>query len=53
MRAARNAFLVLLIVLFAVSVYQFITDGGFLAGALWILGVVVFYGSKYYYKRAG
>ena len=45
--AARNAFLVL----FGLSVYQFVTDGGFLAGALWTLGAVVFYISKYYYRR--
>lgn len=49
--AARNAFLVLFVVLFGLSVYQFVTGGGFLAGALWTLGAAVFYASKYYYQR--
>ena len=50
MLAARNGFIVLFVVLFGVSVYQFVTDGGFLAGSLWVLGAAVFYVSKYYYR---
>lgn len=49
--AARNAFLVLFVVLLGLSIYQFVTGGGFLAGALWTLGALVFYASKYYYQR--
>lgn len=51
MRSARNGYLVLILVLLGLSIYQFVTDGGFLAGALWVVGVAVFYVSKYYYQR--
>lgn len=51
--AARNAFIVLFVVLFGLSVYQFVTEGGFLAGALWTLGAASFYASKYYYRWRG
>jgi hypothetical protein len=49
--AARNGFLGLFVVLFGLSVYQFINGEGFLAGGLWTLGAVVFYASKFYYNR--
>lgn len=50
-RSARNGYLVLILVLLGLSIYQFVTGGGFLAGALWVVGVAVFYVSKYYYMR--
>jgi len=54
MRGARNGFLVLILALLAVSVYNFVfvTGSGLTVPALWALGVVVFYGSKYYYQRS-
>lgn len=51
MRSARNGYLVLILVLLVLSIYQFLTGGGFLAGGLWVVGVAVFYASKYYYRR--
>lgn len=52
MRAARNGFLVLILVLLGVSIYEFIyvENSGLVVPALWTIGVVVFYGSKYYYR---
>lgn len=54
MRAARNGFLVLIVVLLGLSIYEFVfVDGSRLTvPALWTLGVVVFYASKLYYQRA-
>jgi hypothetical protein len=53
MRAARNGFLVLIVVLLGLSVYRFwfVEKGGMTIPALWTLGVVVYYGSKLYYER--
>lgn len=53
MRAARNGFLVLIIVLLGLSVYRFwfLEEGGMTIPLLWTLGVVVYYGSKLYYER--
>jgi len=53
MRAARNAFLVVIVLLLGVSVYQFLTIGivSRPIGLLWVAGVLAFYGSKYYYQR--
>jgi len=52
-RSARNGFFVLILALFGVGMYQIIVlgDDGFLVSTLWLVGVVVFYGSKQYYKR--
>lgn len=51
--SARNAFLVLLVSLVAVGLYQFLTAGSVTRPVvvLWVVGVVVFYGSKTYYRR--
>lgn len=51
--AARNAFIVLLVVLFGLSVYQFafVENGDMMAAALWTLGAAVFYVSRTYYRR--
>lgn len=53
LRAARNAFLTLIVVLMGVSVYQFAFVGNPspLSAGLWTLGVVVYYLSKVYYDR--
>ncbi|MEF8814999.1 MAG: hypothetical protein V5A55_14485 [Halovenus sp.] len=53
MRAARNGFLVLILVLLLLSVYRFVfvDEGGLMVPALWTLGVAVFYASRYYYRR--
>jgi hypothetical protein len=54
-RSARNGFFVLILALFGVGMYQIIVlgDDGLLVSTLWLVGVVVFYGSKQYYKRQG
>lgn len=53
MQAARNGFLVLIVVLLAVSVYEFVyvDQSGLTVPALWTLGAVVYFASKYYYER--
>ncbi len=53
MRAARNGFMVLILVLLGVSIYEFVyvEQSGLTVPALWTLGVVVFYASKFYYRR--
>ena len=53
MRAARNGFLVLIVALLFVGVYEFlyVADSGLTVPALWGLGVAVFYASRYYYAR--
>lgn len=55
MRAARNGFLVLIVVLLGLSIYEFVyvDDSGLSIPALWTLGVIVFYGSRYYYRHKG
>ena len=53
MRAARNGFLVLIVLLLTASVYQFmlLSDPEPLIAVLWIVGAAVFYASRYYYRR--
>lgn len=53
MRAARNAFFVLIIVLLAVSIYEFafVEDSGLTVPALWTLGAGLYYVSLFYYRR--
>jgi len=53
-RAARNGFLVLIILLLTASVYQFmlLSDPEPLIAALWVVGAAVFYASRYYYRRS-
>jgi hypothetical protein len=52
-RSARNGFFVLILALFGVGMYQIIVLGedSLVVSSLWLVGVVVFYGSKQYYKR--
>ena len=52
-RSARNGFGVLIVLLLAISTYQFVTIGTFTwpVGLLWVAAVVTFYGSKRYYRR--
>lgn len=53
LRAARNAFLLLLLALVVISTYQFVTVGGLAPeiGAIWVVGVGTYYGSRWYYGR--
>lgn len=53
LRSARNAFLALLLVLVAVSTYQFVTIQRITPelAAVWITGAGAFYASKWYYGR--
>jgi len=53
MRAARNAFLVVILLLLGVSTYQFFTIDSITRpiALLWIVAVLAFYGSKHYYRR--
>jgi len=55
LRSARNAFLALLLVLVAISIYQFITVGSVTPAiaVVWVTGAGVFYVSKWYYGRDG
>lgn len=55
LRAARNAYLLILLALVAVSTYQFVTTGGLAPeiAAIWVVGVGTYYGSKWYYGRQG
>jgi len=50
---ARNGFLVVLLALLAVGVYQVVQVGSVspAVGGTWVAGVLVFYGSKWYYER--
>jgi hypothetical protein len=53
LKSARNGFLVLILAVLAVGVYQ-ITQEGTASPAIvatWVAGVLVFYGSKWYYGR--
>lgn len=54
LRSARNAFLALLLVLVAISIYQFATDGRITTeiAIVWVTGAGGFYASKWYYGRA-
>jgi hypothetical protein len=53
LRSARNAYLVVLLLLVGISVYQFVTIGRITApiAAVWIAAAGVFYLSKWYYGR--
>jgi len=53
MRAARNGFMVLIVFLLGLSLYEFaaVENSGLRIPAAWAVGVVVYYGSKYYYQR--
>lgn len=53
LRAARNAYLVLIVTLLGIGIYQLVTVGEVRPEilGLWIGGVVVYYGSKWYYER--
>jgi hypothetical protein len=53
LRSARNAYLVVLLLLVGISVYQFVTIGHITApiAAVWIAAAGVFYLSKWYYGR--
>lgn len=53
MRAARNAFFVLIIVLLLVSIYEFVyvDDSGLTVPALWTLAAGLYYVSLVYYRR--
>ena len=55
LRAARNAYLLVLLALVGTSTYQFATTGGITPAVaiLWIVGAGGFYLSKWYYRRAG
>jgi hypothetical protein len=54
MRSARNAFLVLLVVLVGISTYQFYSFGSITApvAVMWVVGAGTFYASKWYYGRS-
>lgn len=53
LRSARNAFMVLLLLLLAISTYQFYTIGGLTrpVGIMWVAGAGSFYLSKWHYGR--
>ena len=53
LRSARNALLVVFLLLVAVSTYQFYTMGGITSpvAAIWVAAAGVFYLSKWYYGR--
>jgi len=53
LRSARNAYLVVLLLLVGISVYQFVTIGSISGpiAAVWIAAAGVFYLSKWYYGR--
>jgi len=53
MRAARNAFLVLITLLLGISTYQFVTINGLTRpiALLWGVSVVAYFASKFYYER--
>jgi len=52
-RAARNGYFVLILALFGAGMYRIIVlqEDGLLLSGLWVVGVVVYYGSKYYYEQ--
>jgi hypothetical protein len=53
LRSARNAFLVVLVLLVALSTYQFYTIGGITGpiAAIWVAAAGTFYLSKWHYGR--
>lgn len=52
-RAGRNGFLVTILLLVAIGGYQFATAGTVTTPvvATWVVAVLTFYVSKYYYRR--
>ncbi|WP_158855167.1 hypothetical protein [Halorhabdus sp. CUG00001] len=52
MRGARNGFLVTVVVLVAIGGYQFATEGTVTVPIVvtWIVAVLTYYGSQYYYR---
>jgi len=54
LKSARNGFLVLILAILAVGLYQIAMTGSASPTIIgvWISGVLVFYGSKVYYERA-
>jgi hypothetical protein len=54
LRSARNGFLIVLLLLVALSTYQFYTTGGITGpvAAVWVAAAGTFYASKWYYGRA-
>ena len=55
LRAARNAYLLVLLALVGTSTYQFATTGCITPAValLWIVAAGGFYVSKWYYRRSG
>jgi hypothetical protein len=55
LRSARNAYLVVLVLLVGLSAYQFYTIGGITnpVAAIWATAAGGFYLSKWYYGRYG
>ncbi len=53
LRSARNGYLVVLVLLVGISVYQFYTFGGITdpVAAIWVAAAGAFYLSKWYYGR--
>jgi len=51
MRAGRNGFAVLIVVLLGLGIYEFVVESDLTVPAVWAIGVVTFYASKYYYQR--
>ena len=53
LRSARNAFLVLMVLLVAISTYQCFSFGGVTdpVAVMWVVGAGAFYASKWYYGR--
>lgn len=53
LESARNGFLVMLLALLGVGLYQIATQGtvSTVVGGVWAAGALVFYGSKLYYER--
>jgi hypothetical protein len=53
LRSARNAFLVLLLTLVGLAVYEFVSLGTVRPGTAiaWVAGAAVYFGSKWYYGR--
>lgn len=51
--SARNGFLVCILALLAVGLYEIATTGSVSTtiGGIWVAGVVAFYGSKVYHER--
>ncbi|WP_135667502.1 hypothetical protein [Halorhabdus rudnickae] len=53
MRGARNGFLATVVLLVSIGGYQFATIGTVRTSiaATWIVAVLIYYGSQYYYRR--